>query len=177
MYHRQQLGLYFKLSSIHPLFSVHPSSLYPSSLHPSFRPFINTWIKMIESALFISPYLHPSIPSSFQLFIPLLHPFIFCSRVDGHYLSIIHSFIILPSMKHSTQLHGRARPLFICQISRIGSRFPAETHLSTHSRVFFIFLHPHFCSPFPVVIHSESFINCVLSPERCVIQELKLRRI
>lgn len=170
----------------HP--SIHPPStssrdpffcpsIIPSSVLPAIYQHIDKK-KMLWSAYAGQPSLYSSlssstIPSSFQLFIPLLHPFIFCGWVDVHYLSIILSFIILPSVKHATQLYCCARPLCICHIIHISSCFPADTHLSAHSKLFFIFLHPYSCSPFPVVSQSESLRNFILSPKRCIIGKLR----
>lgn len=84
---RQQMGLYFKLPSIH--LSTHESinlsihfqaqrladhfTVRPLSFHSSFGPFINIMIKHAVKhlrgtlLLFITQDLNPSIPSSFQL--------------------------------------------------------------------------------------------------------------
>lgn len=56
-----------------------------------------------------------------------------------HYLSIIHSSIIIPSAKHTTQLNQSS---FIISSTYVSS-FPPDTHLSAHSKVFlssYIFL-------------------------------------
>lgn len=122
-------------------------SVHPSSLHPSFRPFLNILIKKKRNATkhlcWTSFYssITSSIPplNSYCLFTFLLHPFIFCGWGDVHYLLVIHSFIILPSMKHTTQLYCCAQSLFICHIIHISSCFPAGTYLSTIQNSFLSF--------------------------------------